>query len=193
MSWGWKGAAIAYSILSSCLIVLFIFPRDFQCFLPCHWCILFVDISAYSFSYYLLDLFKFAQHYNTVIAYKSRKWGMTKATGIFWIVLQKPGSVFTGWERAGLRDVEPAVFYNVVLSVTWQLTAVQLSPRLANSPVIFSIWKILGVTSVSDCWLKPDGGFPINKCTGSIYTDCGTWRHNTHDTLFSGQSCHKSL
>lgn len=112
--------------------------------------------------------------------------GWKKATGLFWKLLQKPGSVFTGWGRAGL-------FYNVVLSVTWQLTAVQLSPCLANSPVIFSIWKILGVTSVCDCWLKPDGGFPINKCTGSIYTDCGTWRHNTHDTLFSGQSCHKSL
>lgn len=76
-----------------------------------------------------------------------------KATRPFffsWTVLQKQGSVFTGWERAGLRDVEPAVFYNVVLSVTWQLTAVQLSPRLANSPVIFSIRKIPGVTSVSD-------------------------------------------
>lgn len=56
---------------------------------------IFVVISANSFIYYLLEL-KFAQHYNTVIVYKSRKWGMKKATGPFWIVLQKPGSVFTG-------------------------------------------------------------------------------------------------
>lgn len=36
-------------------------------------------------------------------------------------------------------DVEPALFYDVVLSVTWQLTAVQLFRCLANSPVLFSI------------------------------------------------------
>lgn len=68
-------------------------------------------------------------------------------------------------------------------------------PQLSKQPCyIFHLKKLSGVTSVSDCVsLKPDGGFPINKCTGSIYTDCGTWRHNTHDTLFSGQSCHKSL
>lgn len=162
---------------------------------PCHGRIVFADISANSFIYYLLELSSLHGTITLSSFINPVNGGWRKATGLFWIVLQKPGSVFTGWERAGLGDVEPAVFYNVVLSVTWQLTAVQLTPPLLSkqSCYIFHSKNPRGHQRVWLCWLKPDGGFPINKCTGSIYTDCGTWRHNTHDTLFSGQSCHKSL
>lgn len=68
-----------------------------------------------------------------------------------------------------------------------------ISPLSKQVCYIFHLKNSRGHQCVWLCSLKPDGGFPINKCTGSIYTDCGTWRHNTHDTLFSGQSCHKSL
>lgn len=187
------GDSVHYIIFTSYCFIYFLrncWAADFYFSLPHHWRSLFEDISVSSSSYYLLELFSLHSTITLSSFINPVNGSWKKATGIFWKVLQKPGSVFTGWERAGLRDVEPAVFYNVVLSVTWQLTAVRLSKQ---SCYIFHLKNPRGHQCVWLCWLKPDGGFPINKCTGSIYTDCGTWRHNTHDTLFSGQSCHKSL
>lgn len=62
----------------------------------------------------------------------------------------------------------------------WQSTAVVLS---ANTCVIFSVWR----REVSRASAQSRWGFPINKCTESIYTGRGTWRHNTPDILFSGR------
>lgn len=170
MSWGWKGAAIATVILSTCIIVLFTFLTHFYflAFLSLAY------LSANSLRYYLVLLslhsaITVSSFINPINGgWKKGHWGF------FWKVLQKLGSVFTARERAGLRDVEPAVFYNVVLSVTWQLTAVQLpSPpphthhphptqptrALQTDPVIFSIRKMLGVTSMSDCGWSQMGVF----------------------------------
>lgn len=157
MSWGWKSAVIAYAILPTCLIVLFTFLSIAE---QLTFTFYFLVIGVF-FCQFLQLLptctFKFAQHYNTVIVYKSRKWGMTKRPlGFFGKFFKSPALCLQVEKGLGSGDVEPAVFYNVVLSVTWQLTAVQLSPptpTLAQQtdPVIFSIWKILGVTSVSDC------------------------------------------
>lgn len=78
------------------------------------------------------------------------------------------------------------VFYNTASPVAWQLTAVVLSQQTL---VLYFPFEKLGVTVLAEArW-----GFPINKCTESIYTVHGTWRHNTHDILFSSRCCHKSL
>lgn len=96
-----------------------------------------------------------------------------KATGLFWIVLQKPGSVFTGWEKGWAQGHGACSLLQrcLVCHLTLECCTVPvppplppppctpppppppcpppLSPAQQTDPVIFSIWKILGVTDVS--------------------------------------------
>ncbi len=74
-------------------------------------------------------------------------------------------------------DCSSACVYEVWM---WSLS---VTVHRTNTCVIFSVWRreVSGVSAQSR-W-----GFPINKCTESIYTGRGTWRHNTPDILFSGR------
>lgn len=137
---------------------------------------------------------KFAQHSNSVIVYKSRKWGMKKG---HWAFLDSSSKarlcvyrLRKGWAQGcgACSLLQRCLVCHLTVDCR---TAIP--PLSKQSCYIFHSKNPRGHQCVWLCSLKPDGGFPINKCTGSIYTDCGTWRHNTHDTLFSGQSCHKSL
>lgn len=88
----------------------FIFCLFFYCFVCIQpWRAVDFCLSLSCHGYILLPIplvittctFKIALHCNTVIDSKSSKWegDEKKATGLFWIVLQKPSSVFTGWEK----------------------------------------------------------------------------------------------
>lgn len=201
MSWGWKGAVIAYAILPTCLIVLFTFLSIAE---QLTFTFYFLVIGVF-FCQFLQLLptctFKFAQHYNTVIVYKSRKWGMTKRPlGFFGKFFKSPALCLQVENGAGLGGcgacslLQRCLVCHLTVDCRTAIPPPDPHPRSANrSCYIFHLKNPWGHQCVWLCWLKPDGGFPINKCTGCIYTDCGTWRHNTHDTLFSGQSCHKSL
>lgn len=78
----------------------------------------------------------------------------------------------------------------LVLSLdSWLLKFAQLRKHLCYIFRLKNVGSLVCLTPLA----KARWGFPINKCTGNIYTVCGTWRHNTHDILFSSQCCHKSL
>lgn len=88
-----------------------------------------------------------------------------KATGLFWMVLQKPCSVFTGWEKGWAQGHGACSLLQrcLVCHLTLECCTVPvrpppppplpcpppLSPAQQTDLVIFSIWKILGVTDVS--------------------------------------------
>lgn len=159
MSWGWKGAVIAYAILPTCLIVLFTFLSIAE---QLTFTFYFLVIGVF-FCQFLQLLptctFKFAQHYNTVIVYKSRKWGMTKRPlGFFGKFFKSPALCLQVENGAGLGGCGACSLLQrcLVCHLTVDCrTAIPPHPHptLAQQtdPVIFSIWKILGVTSVSDC------------------------------------------
>lgn len=197
MSWGWKGAVIAYAILPTCLIVLFTFLSIAEQ-LTFNFYFLVIGVFFCQFLQLLPTCtFKFAQHYNTVIVYKSRKWGMTKRPLGFFGKFFKSPALCLQVEKglgSGMWSLQSFTTLSCLSLDSWLPYSYPPHPRSANrSCYTFHLKNPWGHQCVWLCWLKPDGGFPINKCTGCIYTDCGTWRHNTHDTLFSGQSCHKSL
>lgn len=158
MSWGWKGAVIAYAILPTCLIVLFTFLSIAE---QLTFTFYFLVIGVF-FCQFLQLLptctFKFAQHYNTVIVYKSRKWGMTKRPlGFFGKFFKSPALCLQVENGAGLGGCGACSLLQRCLvchlTVDCRTAIPPPTPTLAQQtdPVIFSIWKILGVTSVSDC------------------------------------------
>lgn len=132
MSWGWEGAVIVYDqFMSLRRIVLFTFFSSWFIYLrtfASRWI-----GSANSFS----SVFEALRSHSTWAPSSfihPVNGGWHKGHWVFLDASSKAGSVFTGWERAGLRDLEPGLFYNAVLSVTWQVTAVKLSPQLSKQP-----------------------------------------------------------